>query len=238
MKKSIILFLCALSLLGCNNSVVEKPDNLIDKDEMVDIIYDLSLLEGIRSSNYNSLKERGINPAKYVYKKYNIDSLQFAKSDRYYASDIEVYAKIYEKVTARLENEKKLVDSLAKVNPDPIKKMKPKKDSTRLTYFRSTCYLEENATSPTGNLNVKGLSLAWQNIADTGITLGVYSGGDAYSSFQPSLTIGGNLYGNVQVITPNENSKTSSGITNLYIAKGQGVIAFEEYPSGLLWIKQ
>jgi len=133
MKKSIILFLCALSLLGCNNSVVEKPDNLIDKDEMVDIIYDLSLLEGIRSSNYNSLKERGINPAKYVYKKYNIDSLQFAKSDRYYASDIEVYAKIYEKVTARLENEKKLVDSLVKVNPDPIKKMKPKKDSTRLT---------------------------------------------------------------------------------------------------------
>lgn len=113
-----------------------------------------------------------------------------------------------------------------------------KTDSTRLNYFRSACYLEENATNPTGNLNIKGLSLAWENISDTGVTISGYSGGEAHSLFQPSITIGNNFYYNVQVITPNETGKTSSGIANLYIALYQGIIGFEEYPSGQLWIKQ
>lgn len=109
-------------VFACQNTVVEKPDNLIDKDMMVDIIYDLSLLEAIRSSNYGSLESRKIDPTTYIYKKYKIDSLQFAKSDRYYASDIDVYSGIYDRVSKRLENNRNAIDSVSKAKLDLGKK--------------------------------------------------------------------------------------------------------------------
>lgn len=131
MKKTILIFIVFFTVFSCNNSAIEKPDNLISEDMMVDIIYDLSLLEGIRSTNYNTFKERGINPSKYIYTKYKIDSLQFVKSDRYYASDIELYAKIYDEVSKRIEDRKKAVDSLGAKTPKPAQKTnrEPKADS-------------------------------------------------------------------------------------------------------------
>lgn len=129
MKKAIVIFLVFFTVLGCNNSGIEKPDNLISEDTMVDVLYDLSLLEGIRAVSYNSFKQRGINPSKYIYAKYKIDSLQFVKSDRYYASDIEVYSKIYDKVADRIDKRKKANDSLMKIEPEKIKPKKNNQDS-------------------------------------------------------------------------------------------------------------
>ncbi len=122
MKKAIVFLLGLMVVFACQNTVVEKPDNLIDKDMMVDIIYDLSLLEAIRSSNYGSLESRKIDPTTYIYKKYKIDSLQFAKSDRYYASDIDVYSGIYDRVSKRLENNRNAIDSVSKAKLDLGKK--------------------------------------------------------------------------------------------------------------------
>ncbi|AWI24820.1 DUF4296 domain-containing protein [Flavobacterium pallidum] len=113
--KNIVILLSALLLAGCSDKSAEKPDNLIPKDKMVDIIYDLSLLEAIRLSEPTSIAKRKINPSTYIYKKYKVDSLQFAKSDRYYANDIDGYAKMYEKVEKRLDQDKKIADSLWKI---------------------------------------------------------------------------------------------------------------------------
>ena len=111
--KSIIPFLIfVLLLLSCNDNRVEKPKNLIDEDLMVDILFDISILEAIRVNNPVSLENRGIDPKTYIYSKYKIDSLQFAKSDKFYASDIEKYAKIYDKVIKRIEVAKIATDSL------------------------------------------------------------------------------------------------------------------------------
>jgi uncharacterized protein DUF4296 len=115
MKKLAGLLFAMLLLVSCNDKPVEKPKNLIPEDKMVDIIYDLSLLEAIRISDPISIAQRKINPSTYIYKKYKVDSLQFAKSDRYYASDIDGYAKIYKRVETRLERNKKSVDSLSKI---------------------------------------------------------------------------------------------------------------------------
>lgn len=123
MKKVLVFLLGLMLTVSCQDSVVEKPDNLIDKDQMVDIIYDLSLLEAIKSSNYSSLESRKIDPNTYIYKKYKIDSLQFAKSDRYYASDIDVYSGIYDKVSKRLESNKNAIDSTNKVKLNLGKKL-------------------------------------------------------------------------------------------------------------------
>lgn len=129
--KKIAGILCAMLLLaGCNDKPVEKPDNLIPEDKMVDIIYDLSLLDAIRLSDPVSIVERKINPSTYIYEKYKIDSLQFAQSNRYYASDIDGYTELYKRVEARLERSKKSVDSLSKIKSTaPQPKLELKDDS-------------------------------------------------------------------------------------------------------------
>ena len=109
MKKA--LFLLVVLAWGCGQSAVEKPDNLIDEATMVDILYDLSVLEAMKTRD---AKLSDNSSAGYVYKKYNIDSVQFAHSNQYYAAEIEKYRKIYEKVDARLQAEKTTADSLAK----------------------------------------------------------------------------------------------------------------------------
>ena len=105
-------------LIGCKNTTVEKPDNLIDEDKMIEILYDISILEAIKVTNPKSLETRKINSNKYIYQKYKIDSLQFVKSDLYYASDVSNYGKMYKKVIEKVENVKKA---------DSIKNIKIKK---------------------------------------------------------------------------------------------------------------
>ena len=90
-------------LISCQNSAIEKPNNLIDEDKMIDILYDISVLEAIKVTNPKSLETRKINTNKYIYQKYKIDSLQFVKSDLYYASDITNYQKMYKKVIEKIE---------------------------------------------------------------------------------------------------------------------------------------
>jgi hypothetical protein len=104
MKKFIVLVCCVFLVISCNDTPVAKPKNLIAKDKMVDILYDISLLEAIKSQNIDG----GITSkagSEYIYKKYKIDSIQFVKSNKYYASDIEEYKKMFEKVKERLSKE-------------------------------------------------------------------------------------------------------------------------------------
>lgn len=102
MKKLLVFGLITL-FFSCNSSV-EKPKNLIGKDKMIDILYDISLLEAIKSQNING----GITSkaaSEYIYKKYKIDSMQFVNSNKYYASNIEEYKKMFEEVKERLTKE-------------------------------------------------------------------------------------------------------------------------------------
>jgi hypothetical protein len=127
MKYFILFFLIVTLFAACNQLVVQKPDNLIEEDKMVDIIYDLALLEAIKSSNPQSLVHRKINQATYIYKRHKIDSLQFDQSDRYYASDINNYSKMYERVGKRIENNKTAIDSIAQSKNKMLKKLPSKK---------------------------------------------------------------------------------------------------------------
>lgn len=111
MKNSIVFILCA-TLFSCGKEVVSKPDKQIEKEQMIDVLYDLALLEAIKTNQPSSLERNGIDPENYVFKKYNIDSTQFAQNNKFYASDIENYAKMYQKVTERLENNRALLDSI------------------------------------------------------------------------------------------------------------------------------
>ena len=112
--KAALPFLAILFLaVSCGDKAVKKPDNLIEEDKMVNIIYDLSLLEAAKSQKPAVLDSNAVDVRNYIYKKYKIDSIQFAKSGQYYASDIANYRKIYANVAKKLEDQKKTADSLA-----------------------------------------------------------------------------------------------------------------------------
>ncbi|AOW09052.1 DUF4296 domain-containing protein [Flavobacterium gilvum] len=130
MKKIVSLFVFVALLVSCNKDLVEKPDNLIDKKVMGDILYDVSILEAMKYQSPDSLIAYGINPKTYVFKKYKIDSLQFAKSNAYYASDYREYKKMYDALNDRLKKERTTVDLLVKKEEKKaaaLKKAKEKK---------------------------------------------------------------------------------------------------------------
>lgn len=114
MKKLGIVVMLAICLVSCKDEVIKKPENLIEKETMVDIMYDLSVLDGIKYQNPSSLDSFKINPNKYIFKKYKIDSVQFAKSNIYYASNYEEYSAIFEEINVRLTKKRAEVTELIK----------------------------------------------------------------------------------------------------------------------------
>src|SRR5690606_28575963 len=74
----------------------EKPKNLISKAEMVNILIDLKLIASVTAADdIKVLDSNNIQSKKYIYKKYNIDSTQFALSNNYYAYHLQDYEEIY-----------------------------------------------------------------------------------------------------------------------------------------------
>ena len=110
-------FLSIVILFFSCQEAVEKPNNLISEDKMINILYDIALLEGIKSDY--SLNQQSLDPEKFIYKKYKIDSLQFVQSNAYYASDVQNYKEMYQKLTVKIDLKKTAVDSLLKVKNKP-----------------------------------------------------------------------------------------------------------------------
>ncbi|MEZ4801187.1 MAG: DUF4296 domain-containing protein [Gelidibacter sp.] len=107
------IIVIAMVLCGCADSDrPKKPDNLISKDKMSDILYDVFLLNAAKGINKRALENKGVLPQDYVYKKHHIDSLQFAQSNDYYSYDTKVYEAIMEKVKLKIVSEKKKYEAL------------------------------------------------------------------------------------------------------------------------------
>lgn len=104
--KHLFGFIIIFTLFSCSNKTIEKPDNLIDETKMENILYDLALLQAIKGNDPKLLPKNNIDPKKYVFLKYKIDSLQFVNSNKYYSADIENYKSIYERVLERIKNNK------------------------------------------------------------------------------------------------------------------------------------
>jgi sulfur relay (sulfurtransferase) DsrF/TusC family protein len=122
MNKLLGLFSFLMVLVSCKNTPIDKPQNLIEEDKMINILYDNSVLQAIKVTNPKSLETRKINTNKYIFQKYKIDSLQFVKSDLYYASDADNYGKMYKKVIEKIENVRKAdsIKELSKIRKKAI----------------------------------------------------------------------------------------------------------------------
>lgn len=100
----------------------KKPDNLISKDQMAELLYDLHIINAAKGVNRKTLENNGFNPETYILTQYNVDSTQFADSNTYYAFNPEVYKTIVDNVKARLEAEKKMFEDINKIEEDSIKR--------------------------------------------------------------------------------------------------------------------
>jgi len=110
MKKFIAcILLVLLGMVSCKEEAIPRPDDLLSKEQMAAILYDITLINSTKGVNKNKLDETYLAIDTYLYKKHNIDSLQFKRSNNYYAANPNTYSEIYGLVQARLTRERKAV---------------------------------------------------------------------------------------------------------------------------------
>ena len=102
-KYLLIIFL----FLGCSDNV---PDNLISKEKMENIIFDIMILNA--ASGFDLKIDKNLLSDELIYKKHNIDSLQFFESELYYSKNPRDHYEIYAKVKIRIL---KSIDSLKNI---------------------------------------------------------------------------------------------------------------------------
>ena len=126
-KLKVIIILSFV--LGCNNSLTQKPIpiDLISQEKMVDIIYDMTLINVAKGVNKSILENNGIIPEQYLFNKHSIDSTLFARSNEYYSNDLKTYQMIYDNVKIKLEKNKNIIsdsiDILKQISGELSKKL-------------------------------------------------------------------------------------------------------------------
>jgi hypothetical protein len=116
MKYWLIVIL-AISIVSCQDvKYPEKPKNLIPKDKMAEVLTEAYLANAARSVDNKSLLANGVLIDSLLYAKFGIDSLQFLKSNDYYATNVNAYMEIFEKVEFNLTRLERNLDSIREAN--------------------------------------------------------------------------------------------------------------------------
>lgn len=121
MKKLQILFLfLILAIFGCEDEVLNKPENLVKEQQMIEMLVDIHLAEATYNRfRYDSIMENNssINFYYSVLEKYQVPDSVFEQSFVFYASTPKNFEKMYRKVMnnlSQLEQEysgrKELID--------------------------------------------------------------------------------------------------------------------------------
>ncbi len=124
MKK--IIFIVVI-FFGCNkdSQKITAPENLISQEKMIDVIYEMTLINVSKGVNRSVLENNGVVPDIYIYNKYKIDSLQFALSNEFYSNDLDKYLEIYNSVKEKLQQNKQItLDSIEAYKKDRARRSK------------------------------------------------------------------------------------------------------------------
>lgn len=128
MKNWIFIVLVLFLSVSCKKELVKQPAKLIEKEKMIDIMYDLSLLEAMKYQNPVSVDSSETDPTKFILKKYKVDSLQFAQNNMYYAADYDNYKDMFDQIGKRLAVKQRAIDSIVKIEEKKALKVKVKKE--------------------------------------------------------------------------------------------------------------
>lgn len=113
--KNLWVILLAILLFSCGEKLLDKPEDLIPKDKMINILRDITILNSARSISVTVFHDQKIDPTTFVLSKYEVDSLQFVISDRYYASLPNEYEAMYVEVEKQLEQKEEHVSEAKKI---------------------------------------------------------------------------------------------------------------------------
>ncbi len=129
MKQLLLLFFVLFSLFSCQeNAFIPKPKKKISPDKMSEILVDYYLSQAYsndakKEKGKGKGKRKAINPSAFIYKKYQIDSLQFISNMNYYLSQEDVILTIFENADKQLQEKKAFYENKKHVN-DSLKKVK------------------------------------------------------------------------------------------------------------------
>lgn len=149
LRHTLLLFVMLLTIVSCYElNAPKKPENLIAKDKMIQILMDAKLMSnGITGIDKRVLDSSNIEPQNYLYEKHNIDSVQFAQSNTYYSYHLEEYKEIYETLKDTLLKLKKHYKTVVETK----KKEKKKQDSlAKLKKVKDTIAKEKHETKDKG----------------------------------------------------------------------------------------
>ena len=104
MKKYMIFFIL---VVGCYSEI---PENLISKEKMESIIFDIMILNA--SSGYELEIDNNLLSDELIYQKYDIDSIQFYESELYYSKNPKIHFEIYSGVKKKITRS---IDSLKNI---------------------------------------------------------------------------------------------------------------------------
>ena len=110
--RTLFYLVISLQMYSCfENVTYEKPENLIPKDKMVEILSEFIIINSAQGNNKKVIENQIKYPVKYIYNKYSIDSAQFDESNAYYSANVEIYSSIYDSVKLRLEKRKEVIEN-------------------------------------------------------------------------------------------------------------------------------
>lgn len=117
------LFILLILIISCSNQ--DSPSDLMSEEQMVNFLLDINIINSSRAFRNNSdLNYYNIKDT-FLYKKHNIDSLQFVNSNKYYSSNPKQYLRIYSNLQKKMrfikdsieielnKETKKIMDSLS-----------------------------------------------------------------------------------------------------------------------------
>jgi hypothetical protein len=106
MKKQLIILVFLLTgFISCDKLPIEKPDNLISKKDMIEILVDVHIAEAtFNHMRYDSLIKKSSSADFYysVLDKYQVPDSIFEKSFVFYASTPKQFEKMYQDVMNKL----------------------------------------------------------------------------------------------------------------------------------------
>lgn len=111
--KGLMFILSFFVLVSCQDvKKPQKPDNLIDKETMVSILAEAYTDNAARTVDNKTLRESGIEIDAFIYKKFKVDSAQFAQSNAFYTNDINAYMELMTEVEKLLLEKKTVIDTI------------------------------------------------------------------------------------------------------------------------------
>jgi len=101
--KKITLFMFLSLLLGCSDKI-EKPEKFLEKEDMTNLLYDLTLYSSAKSFQTEDSIIKVYSQSN-IFIKYGLDSLSFAQLNDYYIKHPEIYAQIFDTINKRFQKQ-------------------------------------------------------------------------------------------------------------------------------------